>query len=293
MCGGTTRRHQTRCDSMGLSPRVRGNQPRVGEHPRDRGSIPACAGEPSSPPHGRTASWVYPRVCGGTPGSSCTFSRVRGLSPRVRGNRRCADQLADGEGSIPACAGEPESHVDPEMQKRVYPRVCGGTVSDEGNAVTVKGLSPRVRGNPGRRAGRLLLPGSIPACAGEPRQGLPQRHFLRVYPRVCGGTYLRTVPGAYVEGLSPRVRGNHYDGKQGFCIIGSIPACAGEPDPRHRSSALRRVYPRVCGGTSKDPSIQTCPAGLSPRVRGNRGGVAERLRAQGSIPACAGEPRSP
>ena len=30
---------------------------------------------------------------------------------------------------------------------------------------------------------------------------------------------------------------------------GSIPACAGEPPVAIISSILRRVYPRVCGGT--------------------------------------------
>ena len=30
--------------------------------------------------------------------------------------------------------------------------------------------------------------------------------------------------------------------------------------------------------------------GLSPRVRGNRGGIRDMVCAAGSIPACAGEP---
>ena len=30
---------------------------------------------------------------------------------------------------------------------------------------------------------------------------------------------------------------------------GSIPACAGEPTCQGRGGRLRRVYPRVCGGT--------------------------------------------
>ena len=34
-----------------------------------------------------------------------------------------------------------------------------------------------------------------------------------------------------------------------------------------------RVYPRVCGGTSTRPRMMACPAGLSPRVRGNPAAV--------------------
>ena len=76
--------------------------------------------------------------------------------------------------------------------------------------------------------------------------------YMKVYPRVCGGT-TGTVRGAVV----PK---------------GSIPACAGEPavyfcrgtsgvaglSPRVRGNHLlhvyaaspRWVYPRVCGGTA-------------------------------------------
>ena len=71
-------------------------------------------------------------------------------------------------GSIPACAGEPESFFNEIVSHPVYPRVCGGTIASLLDSKTVKGLSPRVRGNHllRRRPGAFL--GSIPACAGEP-----------------------------------------------------------------------------------------------------------------------------
>ena len=53
-----------------------------------------------------------------------------------------------------------------------------------------------------------------------------------------------------------------------------------------------RVYPRVCGGTTPPVTIVQLPAGLSPRVRGNRLAGAESQKDRGSIPACAGEPRA-
>ena len=71
---------------------------------------------------------------------------------------------------------------------RVYPRVYGGTRDYEAAFVTPLGLSPRVRGNPcyDRLAGGR--PGSIPACAGEPRGATTETPTVWVYPRVCGGT---------------------------------------------------------------------------------------------------------
>ena len=108
--------------------------------------------------------------------------------------------------------------------------------------------------------------GSIPACAGEPgsHADFPQSHGS--IPACAGEPTSRlAVP------------------------LGSIPACAGEPRSRRRPPRLRRVYPRVCGGTAFTVLDIGLPTGLSPRVRGNHGlsGLVEDM----SIPACAGEPR--
>ena len=72
----------------------------------------------------------------------------------------------------------------------------------------VKGLSPRVRGNPVMRLSLPGCQGSIPACAGEPSGSHTHSSTAPVYPRVCGGTYWRARCTASSVGLSPRVRGN-------------------------------------------------------------------------------------
>ena len=107
VCGGTCSTANERLVSVGLSPRVRGNRPAglCGAVPG--GSIPACAGEPVQIRLRRIARQVYPRVCGGTPGSTKLATRLRGLSPRVRGNLTQRRRDSIGPGSIPACAGEP------------------------------------------------------------------------------------------------------------------------------------------------------------------------------------------
>ena len=50
------------------------------------------------------------------------------------------------------------------------------------------------------------------------------------------------------------------------------------------------VYPRVCGGTIVGIDSPRAVGGLSPRVRGNRGGSRIVVGRERSIPACAGEP---
>ena len=152
-----------------------------------------------------------------------------GLSPRVRGNQFSAGWLAGMLGSIPACAGEPLFHAPREPGDTVYPRVCGGTNTKHGGGARRNGLSPRVRGNLAVRNAKFGFDGSIPACAGEPGAGGPLRSKVKVYPRVCGGTYQLTLRQLYYRGLSPRVRGNPSGGNDRHACRGSIPACAGEP----------------------------------------------------------------
>ena len=218
------------------------------------GSIPACAGEPITGLREQRGNTVYPRVCGGTIIHLFADRSYLGLSPRVRGNRHQDRPSLWRKGSIPACAGEPEHYQRELAEKRVYPRVCGGTLAWRVDEARKLGSIPACAGEPdidlrplARRVG-----GSIPACAGEPAYETCRAvtHRLRVYPRVCGGTVRLSPPW-------PRT--------------GSIPACAGEPSTVTSVSGVMRVYPRVCGGTAGTP--QTAP------------------RRKGSIPACAGEPR--
>ena len=216
-------------DGPGLSPRVRGNPTAAATETSIWGSIPACAGEPSQVYPARFATAVYPRVCGGTRRRFRNGKAVKGLSPRVRGNRYSEVIRMARKGSIPACAGEPPRRPGATPAGRVYPRVCGGTREATRQPQAARGLSPRVRGNPAWWGRTACASGSIPACAGEPVR--PGRAYLgvQVYPRVCGGTRSDLEHGGNDSGLSPRVRGNPQSRAPAHRPAGSIPACAGEP----------------------------------------------------------------
>ena len=168
VCGGTERVGDHLIPVTGLSPRVRGNH--VGMRPvlDGLGSIPACAGEPAPVASRRSHHRVYPRVCGGTDDGRPSKDPLKGLSPRVRGNRRHRQRPPPRAGSIPACAGEPDLPSGIVDRFRVYPRVCGGTRPRTQSLHGIKGLSPRVRGNLRVVADEDSDIGSIPACAGEP-----------------------------------------------------------------------------------------------------------------------------
>ena len=107
--------------------------------------------------------------------------------------------------------------------------MCGGTATTSLLTTTAKGLSPRVRGNPGNTDQIPPSKRSIPACAGEPWLPHVINAAHRVYPRVCGGTVRDVLRYGVDLGLSPRVRGNRDILWQVGNHWRSIPACAGEP----------------------------------------------------------------
>ena len=299
-------------DAVGPSPRVRGNPAGGRSASRPAWSIPACAGKPGCAAPRLRSGRVHPRVCGETERERVRERLEPGPSPRVRGNPDPGRTRRRMGGSIPACAGKPQLRQMDARRAGVHPRVCGETTPVCRRPPIGRGPSPRVRGNLRNRSRASASHRSIPACAGKPAH-LPRPDGAgRVHPRVCGETVGDEVPLEGVEGPSPRVRGNPVAYARRAAWVGSIPACAGnlfQPDPcpncggsipacagkpsaRGAASAFARVHPRVCGETLATMMLCSGPRGPSPRVRGNLTAVGDAVAVAGSIPACAGKPRS-
>ena len=254
---------------MGLSPHVRGNPGAPAACGATGWSIPACAGEPETPPRTPYRGWVYPRMCGGTDRTDSERCDMPGLSPHVRGNRMRNLRLSRWMGSIPACAGEPNAEPSPVTLDGVYPRMCGGTEAASASSCAAMGLSPHVRGNQCEGERRRAFQGSIPACAGEPPRTLEMSDNGKVYPRMCGGTRGGASCRMNTYGLSPHVRGNPRTARSYRDCLRSIPACAGEPVYVLVRMSHLQVYPRMCGGTCSGLIAVVAHQGLSPHVRGN------------------------
>ena len=172
----------------GLSPRGRGNPPRVVGHHAQPGSIPAWAGKPLFLALFGKVMRVYPRVGGETGTAVPADEWPEGLSPRGRGNLRTRPRGRSSRRSIPAWAGKPAIALIAGMLPRVYPRVGGETeVGDLINVAGV-GLSPRGRGNPSTHQEIWSIVRSIPAWAGKPLDSPGTLRGRRVYPRVGGET---------------------------------------------------------------------------------------------------------
>ena len=213
----------------GRSPRVRGSRSHVADHDPGSGSIPACAGEPSTTNTVPSVIRVDPRVCGGAKATVNSSSVCAGRSPRVRGSLPGTIEVRDVSGSIPACAGEPRRPLRRSSMPWVDPRVCGGATWIRSSFMAMTGRSPRVRGSLCQFIEAHGPDGSIPACAGEPQSTYSGCLPVWVDPRVCGGA-LHALPAIFkYSGRSPRVRGSHLKLQEITGKVGSIPACAGEP----------------------------------------------------------------
>ena len=276
---------------MGPSPRVRGSHTNRSRSQAICGSIPACAGEPSRGRLPGCRPGVHPRVCGGARQQPHLLALLEGPSPRVRGSRHAGHSHARRSGSIPACAGEPFRIVSAARPWWVHPRVCGGAIVRPDTIADWKGPSPRVRGSHGWNGRAVSYPRSIPACAGEPARRRRRRCPGRVHPRVCGGADVALLADAVKPGPSPRVRGSPGVVHRVDAGRGSIPACAGEPKHRRCFRRVFRVHPRVCGGAVIAGYCYWWAKGPSPRVRGSLPHQNRLPQRNGSIPACAGEPR--
>ncbi len=292
MYGGTFPIYSQPKLGSGLSPRVRGNPIQPHFPVLALGSIPACTGEPTLWRGCVFPNPVYPRVYGGTRSFLPAVTFFLGLSPRVRGNLQEAVRLRGRQRSIPACTGEPGADGKAIRAIQVYPRVYGGTGRAQQDRDFGLGLSPRVRGNRRLERGRGVRSRSIPACTGEPSPMQSHPGAAGVYPRVYGGTGQWTRLRKEENGLSPRVRGNRGLGLESLNSLRSIPACTGEPDHRANRACIRKVYPRVYGGTRIRQWSYAPLSGLSPRVRGNHQSNIDLITQVRSIPACTGEPET-
>ena len=258
-------------------------------YPRQRGPIPAGAGETAIKEAKASTSRAYPRGCGGDFRSRESYPRSAGLSPRVRGRplSRLVGRVR--RGPIPAGAGETRARRLVHGRIWAYPRGCGGDVKENDGNGLAQGLSPRVRG---RQAGEVVSQvalGPIPAGAGETVITSSTSKTTGAYPRGCGGDAFLSRGDSFERGLSPRVRGRQLAHGLSHPLLGPIPAGAGETFDHRASSARRRAYPRGCGGDDESPDAANLLEGLSPRVRGRPQGEPGKAYWRGPIPAGAGE----
>ena len=196
------------------------------------------------------------------------------------------------KGPIPARAGQPENAKENRLDQRAYPRSRGATHRGWEVATGDCGLSPLARGNRHHGLIKVVVPGPIPARAGQPARRAMTATACRAYPRSRGATHLGSPLDNPIGGLSPLARGNRQRGKGQRQHGGPIPARAGQPSSRTTGRTLKRAYPRSRGATCCWAHWQCSIRGLSPLARGNPAWISMDDAVAGPIPARAGQPPS-
>ena len=171
----------------GSSPRMRGTLSTVNWSIRDRGIIPAYAGNTAIFPTSAFIIRDHPRVCGEHMTSAAMGNEAAGSSPRMRGTPFAPPTPVDTTGIIPAYAGNTQQ--------------ASGLVERR------RGSSPRMRGTRPRSAIRTRTCGIIPAYAGNTQSTAVVDCHKGDHPRVCG-EHSKVVSMVRMEpGSSPRMRG--------------------------------------------------------------------------------------
>ena len=193
-----------------VHPRIRGEAP---HRPRrvvpPIGSIPAYAGKPvaeASLPHDVR---VHPRIRGEAVVVLAVEAGVVGPSPHTRGSLLQHTPRGNIGGSIPAYAGKPLHRGHTAMNR------SGPSPHTRGSRLSGTGLDGRRR--------------SIPAYAGKPSAAGRAQLVRGVHPRIRGEAGVTAFRLIRAVGPSPHTRGSPMTCAHCSPCPGSIPAYAGKP----------------------------------------------------------------
>ena len=193
--------------SSGSSPLARGTL--LFHHLVDsvHGLIPARAGNTGLQPGCDRALWAHPRSRGEHRYSSVKTPRPGGSSPLARGTRRKESTGDDGDGLIPARAGNTVTVSGRPAMSWAHPRSRGEhRISVEWSHFRV-GSSPLARGTPVDAFTAACGSGLIPARAGNTSGYALPGGVSRAHPR-SRGEHLAIFPLMSVAlGSSPLARG--------------------------------------------------------------------------------------
>ena len=216
----------------GSSPRMRGTLRGPERVRRQRGIIPAHAGNTRSLIAGMAVRRDHPRACGEHDGFDPAFDAHSGSSPRMRGTPKMKRMICFMTGIIPAHAGNTGLSKRLALCRRDHPRACGEHYAYDSADITGMGSSPRMRGTPYVALQYECGGGIIPAHAGNTMRVPVGAELNRDHPRACGEHSISAVMRLIFLGSSPRMRGTPVHVPKSPLGLGIIPAHAGNtPTP--------------------------------------------------------------
>ena len=217
-------------------------------------------------------------------------SMTGGSSPLARGTLNCRPNRLYNVRLIPARAGNTRRALARRPLARAHPRSRGEHIPALVVLDAVLGSSPLARGTLHNNCDCMVVPGLIPARAGNTLLNRPIGDPCRAHPRSRGEHAVGGMSKLFEPGSSPLARGTRSGTELRILFPGLIPARAGNTP---RGSARRRVLgliPARAGNTKLRGSVMRLPR-AHPRSRGEHRKVemiAEIFR--GSSPLARGTP---
>ncbi len=288
-CAGTGPLSCSKMARAAVHPRVRGDRSaKKTKRGASDGSPPRARGQ--GPLHRRQPVFArFTPACAGTGYVSVARCRQGSVHPRVRGDRRSAQELCiRAVGSPPRARGQGRVWARARLRSRFTPACAGTGASGVSSAAFLRGSPPRARGQGRRERGTPQPPRFTPACAGtggrRPRGSFP----ASVHPRVRGDRVRVSEFSETFSGSPPRARGQGTHRRHAGRRPRFTPACAGTGRPFPDAASWRAVHPRVRGDRLEPDENREEPTGSPPRARGQGLGVRLGLRVHRFTPACAG-----
>ena len=232
----------------GSSPHARGTQSPQPERTVRRGIIPACAGNTSGTTDSTATYGDHPRMRGEHHTPVRKRRRRQGSSPHARGTLVVRLPTGDGDGIIPACAGNTRCRCDCRLHHGDHPRMRGEHIANVDGGPDMQGSSPHARGTLPIVKQYVFRDGIIPACAGNAAASARPRCQSRDHPRMRGEHQLRADSGGGLRGI--------------------IPACAGNTDVSLTPRPEAGDHPRMRGEHENREPNDNAVGGSSPHARG-------------------------
>ena len=130
------------------------------------------------------------------------------------------------------------------------------------------GSSPHARGTPASAHSAVVMPGIIPACAGNTGCPAWSSQGRGDHPRMRGEHQEASNSSVEMQGSSPHARGTLLAVPHLECGRGIIPACAGNTSTCDVYHSRRWDHPRMRGEHLSDRESVRLYRGSSPHARG-------------------------
>ncbi|MDB5033317.1 MAG: hypothetical protein JWQ98_558 [Chlorobi bacterium] len=172
-------------------------------------------------------------------------------------------------GFIPTHVGRSFAPPPSAPTSSVHPHACGEIFMGSMRRSIIRGSSPRMWGDRGELAGKLIDPRFIPTHVGRSPASHPRSPSETVHPHACGEIIPWSFAFTGCSGSSPRMWGDLAISRYMRRLVRFIPTHVGRSSARTTTASRSPVHPHACGEIASDIVQIAHIVGSSPRMWGD------------------------